>query len=87
MGSVGQYQGEKSFIQDVLIENIWLLNGQHGARLKTWAGPTVGYGFINNITFRNIWNANNEYTAFLDSCYFNVWSPLPRQNGLEERAS
>jgi len=45
---------------------------QHGARLKTWAGPTVGYGFINNITFRNIWNAANEYTAFLDSCYFNV---------------
>jgi galacturan 1,4-alpha-galacturonidase len=72
MGSVGQYEGEKSFIQDVVIENVWLLNGQHGARLKTWAGEHVGYGFINNVTFRNIWNANNEYTAFLDSCYFNI---------------
>lgn len=24
------------------------------------------------MTFRNFWNANNEYTAFLDSCYFNI---------------
>jgi galacturan 1,4-alpha-galacturonidase len=74
MGSIGQYAGEKSIIEDVVIENVWLLNGQHGARLKTWAGPDVGYGYINNVTFRNIWNANNEYSAFLDSCYFNVSS-------------
>ncbi|KAI1639079.1 family 28 glycosyl hydrolase [Biscogniauxia mediterranea] len=72
MGSVGQYAGEMSFIRDVVIENVWLLNGQHGARLKTWAGPDVGYGFIDNITFRNFWQANNEYAAFLDSCYFNI---------------
>ncbi|KAK3985476.1 exo-polygalacturonase [Cladorrhinum sp. PSN332] len=72
MGSIGQYSGEKSFIRDVVIENVWLLNGQHGARIKAWAGPDVGYGFVDNITFRNFWNANNEYTAFLDSCYFNI---------------
>ncbi|KAF2224632.1 exo-polygalacturonase [Elsinoe ampelina] len=72
MGSIGQYAGEKSIIEDVLIENVWLLNGQHGARLKSWAGPNVGYGYINNVTFRNFWNANNEYAAFLDSCYFNI---------------
>lgn len=72
MGSIGQYAGEKSIIEDVVIENVWLLNGQHGARLKSWAGPDVGYGYINNVTFRNFWNANNEYAAFLDSCYFNV---------------
>ncbi|KAK7430753.1 hypothetical protein QQZ08_002797 [Neonectria magnoliae] len=64
--------GEKSFVQDVVIENVWLLNGQHGARLKTWAGPDVGYGFIDNVTFRNFWSANNEYSAFIDSCYFNI---------------
>lgn len=28
MGSLGQYAGEKSFVQDVVIENVWLLNGQ-----------------------------------------------------------
>ncbi|KAI1109543.1 family 28 glycosyl hydrolase [Nemania sp. NC0429] len=72
MGSLGQYKGEKSFVQDVVIENVWLLNGQHGARLKTWAGPDVGYGFIDNVTFRNFYQANNEYSAFIDSCYFNI---------------
>jgi len=72
MGSVGQYEGETSFIRDVLIENVWLLNGEQGARLKTWAGEHVGRGFIDNITFRNFWQANNQYAAFLDSCYFNI---------------
>ncbi|KAK4465891.1 exo-polygalacturonase [Cladorrhinum samala] len=72
MGSIGQYAGELSFIRDVVIQNVVMLNGQHGARLKSWAGPNIGYGFIDNVTFRNFWNANNEYTAFLDSCYFNI---------------
>lgn len=52
MGSLGQYAGEMSFVQDVLIENVWLLNGDNGARIKTWAGPDVGYGFVDNVTFR-----------------------------------
>ena len=76
MGSIGQYAGEKSFIQNVHIENVWMLNGQHSARLKTWAGETAGYGFVDNVTFKNFWNGNNEYAAFLDSCYFNVSSLL-----------
>ncbi|KAK1836853.1 ADP-ribosylation factor 6 [Podospora conica] len=72
MGSIGQYKGEKSFIKDVHIENVWMLNGQHSARLKTWAGEDAGYGFVDNVTFKNFWNGNNEYAAFLDSCYFNI---------------
>lgn len=71
-----------------MIENVWLLNGQHGARLKSWAGPNVGYGYINNVTFRNFWNANNEYAAFLDSCYFNVSvAPPPATRPLFKPAS
>ncbi|KAH7024533.1 exo-polygalacturonase [Microdochium trichocladiopsis] len=72
IGSLGQYEGEKSFVEDVVIENVWLLNGQHGARLKTWAGEHVGYGYINNVTFRNFWQAANEYASYVDSCYFNI---------------
>lgn len=72
MGSIGQYAGELSFIKDVHVENMWMLNGQHGARIKSWAGPDVGYGFVDNVTFRGFWNGGNEYTAFIDSCYFNV---------------
>jgi galacturan 1,4-alpha-galacturonidase len=72
IGSLGQYKGEFSYVKDVLIENLWMLNGQHASRLKTWAGPDVGYGFIDNVTFRNFYGGNNEYTAFIDSCYFNI---------------
>ncbi|KAF5025854.1 hypothetical protein F66182_2076 [Fusarium sp. NRRL 66182] len=72
IGSLGQYKGEMSFVKDTVIENVWMLNGQHGARLKTWAGPDIGYGFIDNITFRNFWGGNNDYSAFIDSCYFNI---------------
>ncbi|KAJ1323298.1 galacturan 1,4-alpha-galacturonidase [Microdochium nivale] len=72
IGSLGQYKGEKSFVENVLIENVWMLNGQHGARIKTWAGENVGYGYVNNVTFRNFWQASNEYSAYIDSCYFNI---------------
>ncbi|KAK8091221.1 glycosyl hydrolase family 28 [Apiospora phragmitis] len=63
MGSLGQYSGEFTFVQDVVIENLVS---------RTWAGPDIGYGFIDNVTFRNFWQANNEYSAFIDSCYFNI---------------
>lgn len=72
MGSIGQYTGEMDIIENVYIENVWMLNSQFGGRLKTWAGPDVGYGYINNVTFKNFYNAGNQYAAYLDSCYFNV---------------
>jgi hypothetical protein len=55
MGSIGEYTGEKSIIENVLMENIWLMNGANGARMKSWAGPGIGYGYINNITFRSVY--------------------------------
>ncbi|KAJ3337086.1 hypothetical protein HDU93_001659 [Gonapodya sp. JEL0774] len=72
MGSIGQYAGEKSIIEDVLIENIWLLNGDNGARIKSWAGPNVGYGYVNNVTFRNFYVGHLDQTVLIDSCYFNI---------------
>jgi galacturan 1,4-alpha-galacturonidase len=39
MGSVGQYAGEMSFIKDVVIENVWLLNGQR----KSYPSPTYSF--------------------------------------------
>lgn len=79
MGSIGQYSGELDIIENVHIEDVFMLNGQFGGRLKTWAGPNVGYGYINNVTFKNVWNANNQYSAYLDSCYFNVSFPHPKR--------
>jgi galacturan 1,4-alpha-galacturonidase len=54
MGSIGEYAPEKSIIENVLIENIYLMNGANGPRLKSWAGQGIGYGYINNVTFRQV---------------------------------
>jgi galacturan 1,4-alpha-galacturonidase len=72
MGSIGQYPGVKDFISNAWIENVTLLNGQNGARLKAWAGPNVGYGYIDNITYKDIRIENTDKPVVLDQCYFNV---------------
>ncbi|KAJ5226584.1 Glycoside hydrolase family 28 [Penicillium citrinum] len=72
MGSIGQYAGQLDYIEHAYIENVTLLNGQNGARLKAWAGQNVGYGRINNITYRNIHIENTDAPVVLDQCYFNV---------------
>ncbi|RHZ62717.1 hypothetical protein CDV55_105854 [Aspergillus turcosus] len=72
MGSIGQYPGVMDIIENVWVENVTLLNGQNGARLKAWAGPNVGYGRINNVTYKNIRIENTDNPIVLDQCYFNI---------------
>ncbi|KAL4802615.1 pectin lyase fold/virulence factor [Aspergillus unguis] len=72
MGSIGQYPGVLDIIEHAYIENVTLLNGQNGARLKAWAGEDVGYGRINNITYKNIHIENTDYPVVVDQCYFNL---------------
>ncbi|KKK12823.1 hypothetical protein ARAM_001171 [Aspergillus rambellii] len=72
MGSIGQYAGVMDIIEHAYIENVTLLNGQNGARLKAWAGPNVGYGRINNITYKNIRIENTDHPVVLDQCYFDI---------------
>lgn len=72
MGSIGQYPGVKDFISNAHLENITLLNGQNGARLKAWAGPNVGYGYIDNITYKDVRIENTDAPIVLDQCYFNI---------------
>ncbi|KAL2797471.1 pectin lyase fold/virulence factor [Aspergillus keveii] len=72
MGSIGQYPGVLDIIEHAYIENVTLLNGENGARLKAWAGEGVGYGRINNITYKNIRVENTDYPIVLDQCYFNI---------------
>ncbi|KAJ5432390.1 exopolygalacturonase B [Penicillium daleae] len=72
MGSIGQYSGVEDIIEHAYIENVTLLNGQNGARLKAWAGQDVGYGRINNITYRNIHIENTDMPVVLDQCYFDI---------------
>jgi galacturan 1,4-alpha-galacturonidase len=72
MGSIGQYPGVKDYISNAYLQNITLLNGQNGARLKAWAGPNVGYGYIDNITYEDIYIENTDNPIVLDQCYFNI---------------
>ncbi|KAK2766999.1 hypothetical protein FQN54_006316 [Arachnomyces sp. PD_36] len=72
MGSIGQYPGVLDYIEHAHIENVTLLNGQNGARLKAWAGPDVGYGRIHNITFKDIHVENTDNPIVLDQCYFDI---------------
>jgi len=72
MGSIGQYPGVQDFISNAHLENITLLNGENGARLKAWAGPSVGYGYISNITYKDIHVENTDHPIVLDQCYFNI---------------
>ncbi|KKY26715.1 putative glycoside hydrolase family 28 protein [Phaeomoniella chlamydospora] len=72
MGSIGQYEGVLDYITNAYIQNVTLLNGQNGARLKAWAGEDVGYGYILNITFKDFYIENTDNPIVLDQCYFNV---------------
>jgi galacturan 1,4-alpha-galacturonidase len=79
MGSIGQYPGVKDYISNAYIQNVTLLNGQNGARLKAWAGPNVGYGYIKNITYKDIHIENTDHPIVLDQCYFNVNQTVCKQ--------
>ncbi|KAI8941315.1 hypothetical protein NX059_002542 [Plenodomus lindquistii] len=79
MGSIGQYPGVKDYISNVHLENITLLNGENGARLKAWAGPDVGYGYIDNVTYKDIYIENTDAPVVLDQCYFNVNETVCKQ--------
>ncbi|KAJ9198125.1 CAZyme family GH28 [Paecilomyces variotii] len=72
MGSIGQYAGEEDIIENVYVENVTLLNGQNGARLKAWAGQNVGYGRINNVTYKDIRIENTDNPIVLDQCYYDL---------------
>jgi galacturan 1,4-alpha-galacturonidase len=72
MGSIGQYPGTLDYITNAYIRNVTLLNGQNGVRLKAWAGPNVGYGYIRNITFEDVRIENTDHPVVLDQCYINI---------------
>ncbi|KGO67487.1 Glycoside hydrolase, family 28 [Penicillium italicum] len=72
MGSIGQYSGIEDIIENAWIENLTLLNGQNGVRLKAWAGPDIGFGRINNITYKDVHIENTDAPIVLDQCYFNL---------------
>lgn len=69
MGSIGQYPGVKDIIENAYIEKVIMLNAQNGARLKSWAGPNVGYGYIKNVTFKDFYVYNTDWPIVLVSFF------------------
>ncbi|KAF1982869.1 glycoside hydrolase family 28 protein [Aulographum hederae CBS 113979] len=79
MGSIGQYPGTLDYISNALLENITLIGATTGARLKAWAGPNVGYGYMRNITYRDIIVERVDAPIVLDQCYFSVEDAVCRE--------
>lgn len=47
-----------------------MTNAQNGARIKAWAGPNVGSGIVQNITFTNFIESKVGNPVVIDQVYF-----------------
>ncbi|KAI6896728.1 glycoside hydrolase family 28 protein [Hortaea werneckii] len=79
MGSIGQYPGELDIIENIYAENVTMLHSSNGARVKTWAGEEVGYGYVRNITWKDFYVEDVDWPIVLDACYFNIESEVCAQ--------
>ncbi|KAF5354908.1 hypothetical protein D9756_005522 [Leucocoprinus leucothites] len=69
VGSLGQFPGMFDVVQNVLAKNIKMSNAQNGARIKAWAGPNVGSGIVQNITFDGFVESKVDNPVVIDQCY------------------
>ncbi|TDL16537.1 glycoside hydrolase family 28 protein [Rickenella mellea] len=69
VGSLGQYPGVYDIVENVVASNIRISNAENGARIKAWAGKTVGSGIVKNITFSTFNQTNNQNPVIIDQCY------------------
>lgn len=44
-------------------------NAQNGARIKAWAGSTVGGGRVKNITFNHFVQSKVDHLVIIDQVY------------------
>ncbi|KZV67880.1 glycoside hydrolase family 28 protein [Peniophora sp. CONT] len=69
VGSLGQYPGMFDIVKNVTARNISMSNAQNGARIKAWAGPNVGSGIVQNITFEYFTESDVDNPVVIDQCY------------------
>ncbi|KAL4904334.1 hypothetical protein BDW74DRAFT_168382 [Aspergillus multicolor] len=77
VGSLGQYLGEVDIVENVLVYNITMENATDGARIKIWPGAIGnatdaggGAGYVRNVTYDGMHNANNDWAIELTQCYY-----------------
>jgi len=69
VGSLGQYPQFFDIAQDIHVQNVVLSNTQNGVRVKVFAGPGVGSGMVNRVTYENIVVENVDNPLIFDQCY------------------
>ncbi|KNZ73955.1 putative exopolygalacturonase B [Termitomyces sp. J132] len=69
LSSVGQFPGVFDIVKNVTAINIKMSNAENGARIKAWAGPNVGSGIVENITFQNFIESEVDNPVIIDQCY------------------
>ncbi|KAH7099573.1 pectin lyase fold/virulence factor [Auriculariales sp. MPI-PUGE-AT-0066] len=79
VGSLGQYPQYVDIVENIMIKNVSLSNVSNAARIKVWAGPNVGSGRVNNVTWDGIPVTNADQAITFDQCYFNVSDELCKE--------
>ncbi|KAH7137034.1 pectin lyase fold/virulence factor [Dactylonectria estremocensis] len=79
VGSLGQYAEEFDVVENVYVYNISMSNASDGARIKVWPGVYTnfqdnlngggGSGYVKNVTYDGLFNANNDWAIELTQCY------------------
>ncbi|TFK74685.1 pectin lyase-like protein [Pluteus cervinus] len=69
VGSLGQFPGVFDIVRNVTARNIHMSQAQNGARIKAFAGPNVGSGIVQNITFQNFVESQVGNPVIVDQCY------------------
>ncbi|KAF8191437.1 pectin lyase fold/virulence factor [Mycena galopus ATCC 62051] len=66
--SLGQFAGVFDIVENVTATNIKMSNAENGARIKAFAGPGVGSGIVNNVTFEGFVEFNVDNPVVIDQC-------------------
>ncbi|KZV86154.1 pectin lyase-like protein [Exidia glandulosa HHB12029] len=69
VGSLGQYPQFFDIAENIVVRDVSISNAQNGARIKVWAGPNVGSGRVNNVTYENVVVNNVDNPLIFDQCY------------------
>ncbi|KZV88954.1 pectin lyase-like protein, partial [Exidia glandulosa HHB12029] len=69
VGSLGQYPQFFDIAENIVVRDVSISNAQNGARIKVWAGPGVGSGRVNNVTYENVVVNNVDNPLIFDQCY------------------
>lgn len=63
-------------VSNIYVNNVTILNSENGPRIKTWAGASRGYGYVDQIVFSNFEHINNDSPLTIGMFIHNISRPL-----------